>query len=93
MQLDSYLEWGPLLWMIKDKVFVFITCMDIAVMFEVTFLLETFSTNITFVRLLRRVDLTMSPKSVVMAELLATNVAVVSSLVPLAIVACVGTET
>ena len=62
-------------------------------MFEVTFLLETFSTNITFVRLLRRVDLTMSPKSVVMAELLATNVAVVSSLVPLAIIACVGAET
>ena len=62
-------------------------------MFEVTFLLETFSTNITFVRLLRRVDLTMSPKSVVMAKLLATNVAVISSLLPLAIVACVGAET
>ena len=61
-------------------------------MFQVTFLFETFSTDVTFVRFLRRVNFPMTSETVVMAKLFPADVTIVSSVFAVAVVARVGTE-
>ena len=70
----------------------YITCVYISVMFQVTFLFETFSTDVTFVRFLRRVNFPMTSETVVMAKLFPADVTIISSVFTIAVITRVGTE-